>query len=99
MSVRNFSPYLLDIFRLVSEKGEFRLECKDKKEALALRARIYLLRRRMREEKHWLLPSAEACAVSVEGSTLIAHRPDQPLEDKLAKALKEQGFKERTVPR
>lgn len=95
MSVKNYSPYLLDIFRLVSEKGEFKFECKDHKAAKALQARLYALRRAMRAENFWLLPVAEACNISVSDNLLTAHRPDQSIEEQLAKALKEQGFKEK----
>jgi len=98
MSVKNFSPYLLDIFKCVSEKGEFKFECKSNKAALALKARLYGLRKAMREEKHWLLPIAEACSISItNGKTIYAHRPDAELESALEKALKEQGYKGKKV--
>lgn len=94
MSVKNYSPHLLDIFKLVSEKGEFKFDCKTKKAALALRARLHGLRRSMREEKHWLLPIAEACTISIINEGVIhAHRPDQHLETALQAALQEQGLK------
>src|SRR6185436_15295357 len=94
MSLKNYSPNLLDIFKHVGEKGEFTFKCKDKKAAYALRARLHGLRRAMREEKHWLTPVAEACHVSVINEHVLwAHRPDQKIEGEIAKALKEQGFK------
>jgi hypothetical protein len=100
MSVKNYSPHLLDIYKLVSEKGEFRFPCGTRNGALALRARLHGLRRAMREEKHWLLSVAEACQISIlPDGVLWAHRPDSKIEDALAKALKEQGFKDRAMPR
>lgn len=98
MSVKNFSPHLLDIFKLVSEKGEFKFECKTRNGALALRARLHGLRKAMRLENHWLLPIAEACTISIiDESVIHAHRPDAELEDALQKALKEQGLKGKKV--
>lgn len=91
MRVKNYAPELLDIFKLGSQK-EFRFDCKTKRKANALRARLHACRRRMREEKHWLLPAAEATVISLDGSTLIAHPPDSDLKQALAEALKEQGL-------
>ncbi len=94
MSVKNFSPHLLDVFKLVSEKGEFKFKCKDSKAAKALRARLYTLRQEMRKEKHWLLPAAEACEISIILECVLwAHKPDVKIESELAMALMEQGLK------
>lgn len=93
MSVKNYSPRLLEIFRLASEK-EFIFDCKTIKSAMALRHRLHALRREMRKEKHWMVPAAEAVVISLKGTVLIAHPPDNQIDDELAKALKEQGLKE-----
>lgn len=92
MTVRGYSPALLDIFKLASEK-EFIFDCKTEKKALALRARLHYLRREMRKEKHWLTPVADSVIISVNGSNLIAHPPDNDLTTELETALKEQGLK------
>jgi hypothetical protein len=97
MSVKNFSPLLLDIFKHVSQKGEFTFECESEKKAHQLQYRLHALRREMRKEKHWLLPVAEACEISIRGNILTAKKPDLALEEALAKALREQGFKEKAV--
>lgn len=93
MSVKNYSPRLLDIFKLASQK-EFRFDCKTVKSAEALRHRLHALRREMRKEKHWLTPEAEKVVISLKGSTIIAHPPDNEIEDELAIALKQQGFQD-----
>lgn len=93
MSVKNYNPKLLDIFKLASQK-EFVFDCKFKKKAIALRARLHALRREMRKENHWLTPVAEAVVISIKGTKLIAHPPDSELEERLAVELKKQGLKE-----
>lgn len=94
--VRSFSPTLLNIFKLGSQK-EFTFDCKTEKKALALRARLNYLRRRLRDEKHWMLPVAEAVTLSIRGTFLIARPPDSEIENELQKALKEQGFDEKKL--
>lgn len=91
MSVKNFSPRLLDIYKLASQK-EFVFNCKTKKAATALRVRLHALRREMRKEKHWLTPVAEAVVISIRGNLLIAHPPDNQLEEELSEELKKQGL-------
>jgi hypothetical protein len=91
--VRSFSPTLLNIFKLGHEK-EFAFDCGTEKKALALRARLNYLRRRLREEQHWMVPIADAVTLSIRGSVLVAHPPDSEIEAALSKALKEQGFKD-----
>lgn len=90
--VRSFSPTLLNIFKLGHEK-EFTFDCKTEKKALALRARLNYLRRRLRDEKHWMLPIAEAVTISLRGTVLVARPPDSEIEKELNKALLDQGFK------
>lgn len=92
-SVRSFSPTLLNIFKLGNQQ-EFKFDCKTEKKALALRARLNYLRRRLRDEQHWMLPVAEAVTLSIRGTYLIARPPDSEIEAELNKALKEQGFKD-----
>lgn len=93
MSVKNYSSRLLDIFKLASEK-EFVFDCKTVKAANALRHRLHALRREMRAEKHWMVPAAEAVVISLKGTILIAHPPDNQIDAELAIELKKQGLKE-----
>ena len=93
MSVKNYSPRLLDIYKLASEK-EFRFDCGSHKAAMHLRWRLHALRREMRKEDHWLTPVAEGVVISIEESLIIAHPRDSEIEERLEKALKEQGLKE-----
>lgn len=93
MSVKNYSPRLLGIFELASTK-EFVFDCKTIKAAIALRHRLHALRREMRKEKHWLTPAAEAVVISLKGTVLVAHPPDNQIDDELEKELKKQGLKE-----
>ena len=95
MSVKNYSPRLLDIFKVASQR-EFIFDCGTVKKAIALRHRLHALRREMRIEQHWLTPAAEAVVISIKkgSSILIAHPPDNDLEEELKIALKAQGFKE-----
>lgn len=96
MSVKNYSPSLLDIFKLGSQQ-EFVFDCKTVKKAIALRHRLHALRREMRKEEHWLTPTAEAVVISLRGSTIVAHPPDMDLENELALELKKQGLKKDTL--
>ena len=91
MSVKNYAPELLDVFKL-GQKKEFVFDCKTNKDAHRLRARLNALRREMRKENHWLTPVAEAVVFSIRGTNLVAHPPDNDLTKDLAVALKEQGF-------
>jgi hypothetical protein len=93
MSVKNYSPKLLDIFKFANQK-EFHFDAGSEKKAIALRARLHALRREMRKEKHWLLPIAEGVVVSVSGTFLIARPPDNEITNALTDALLKQGFKE-----
>lgn len=92
MSVKNYSPRLVDIFKLAAEK-EFRFDCKTEKKARALRARLHALRRAMRAENYWMQAAADRVVISIDGKFLVAHPPDVELEDELTKALREQGLK------
>lgn len=99
MSVKNYSPRLLDIFKVACQR-EFKFDCKTPKKAIALRHRLHELRREMRKENHWLTPQAEAVVISIRKenpSLLIAHPPDNELEQELETALKAQGFKEERI--
>lgn len=96
MSVKNYSPKLLDIYKLACTKT-FRFDCKTEKKARALRARLHALRREMRKEKHWMTPTAESVVISIDGKFLIAHPPDNDLDEALENALKLHGLKEEKV--
>lgn len=92
MSVKNYSPRLLDIYKLASEK-EFIFNCKTKRKALALRHRLHALRREMRKENHWLTPVAEMVVIKIRGTNIIAQPPDKELDETLELELKKQGLK------
>jgi len=92
MSVKHFSPHFLDIYRLGSEK-EFIFDCGTEKAAMYMRWRLHNLRREMRKENHWLTPVAETVVISISGTSIIAHPRDSDIEEKLKKALKEQGLR------
>lgn len=89
MSVRNYAPELLEIFKIGSQKP-FHFDCKTEKKALALRARLYYLRLEMRKENFWLLPVAEAVILKVNGSILMACPPDSDILEDLKRALEKQ---------
>lgn len=97
MPVTNYSPELLQLFELGSQKP-FRFDCKTNKKAHAFRWRLHSLRREMRKENHWLAPVAEAVVISIEpdaktGTIICAHPPDESILGELQQALKEQGAK------
>lgn len=97
MPVTNYSPELLQLFELGSQKP-FRFDCKTNKKAHAFRWRLHSLRREMRKEGHWLAPVAEAVVISIEpdaktGTIICAHPPDESILSELQQALKEQGAK------
>src|SRR5882672_2138804 len=88
MPVKNYSPALLEVFKVGSEKP-FEFDCKTKKAAFALQWRLHGLRREMRKEKHWLTPVAESVVISIIGTKIRAAPPDSAIEDELKKALNE----------
>jgi hypothetical protein len=90
MPVKNYSPELLKVFEIGSQK-EFTFDCKSEKQAHAFRWRLHCLRREMRKEKHWLLPVAETVVLSIQGSHLIAHPPDYKIVPALRETIKEHG--------
>lgn len=90
MVVKNFSPELLKIYEIASQR-EFVFDCKSHKKALALRWRLHSLRRDMRKEKHWLTNIAEGVVISVRDTLLIARPPDFDIKSELQDALKEQS--------
>jgi len=96
MNVRHFSPHFLDIYRLGSEK-EFIFDCGTEKAAHYLRWQLHKLRREMRKENHWLTPVAETVTISISGTSIIAHPRDSNIEEKLKRALKEQGLRKEVI--
>jgi len=96
MSVKHFSPTFLDIYRLGSEK-EFIFDCGSEKAAYYMRWQLHKLRREMRKENHWLTPVAETVTISLSGTSIIAHPRDSNIEEKLMKALKEQGLRKEVI--
>lgn len=90
MPVANYSPELLQIFELGSQK-EFIFDCGSAKRAHALRWRLHSLRREMRKELHPLTEIAEGVVISIRDGAIVAHPPDDSILPDLRKALAEQG--------
>lgn len=92
MAVKNYSPELLKVFEAGSKKP-FHFDAGTHEKAKALRWRLHALRRDMRQERHWLLPLAEATIITVRknSSVVIVQPPDQDIEEALRKALNEQS--------
>jgi hypothetical protein len=96
MTVKNFSPELLNIFKVGSQK-DFQFDCGSEKAAQALRARLHNLRREMRKERHWLTSVAEGVVISIprdKPTFIIAHPPDNDITPDLRKALLAHGVDE-----